>query len=85
MLVHNKTNPLVIHEREQSAHCREKDTGGTCGVTGDVGVKTSDSVTCIQVTTNTLTQFSTMINIRNLPASTRAHTDTRTQVQKGLC
>lgn len=46
VLVHSNTRFTVkIHEREQSAHCREKDTGGRCGVTGDVGVGTSDSAT----------------------------------------
>lgn len=58
-----RPSTIRIHEQEQSAHCREKDTGGSCGGTGDVGVKTSDSQPHVcNDTPRTLRQFSTIIN-----------------------
>lgn len=59
-----KHSTIRIHEQEQSAHCREKDTGGSCGGTGDVGVKTSDSQPHMYNDTHcTPRQFSTIINL----------------------
>lgn len=39
-----RPNPqLKSSEWEQSAQCRERDTGGMCGVTGDVGDSATNS------------------------------------------
>lgn len=50
VLTHQST--VEIHEWEHSAHCREQDTGGRCGATGDVGVKTSGLSTHVTTITS---------------------------------